>query len=80
MSNLGRVLTLRVKVVDSEAADVIWESLRTGNPVIGCSLRALSDGDMFKKLAMMEERIEYLESMCEEEGITVKPAHIDLDA
>jgi hypothetical protein len=48
MSNLGRVLTITVKITDPEAAKWIWDA-HLGEPQHGVKVTAISDGDLVEE-------------------------------
>jgi hypothetical protein len=47
VSNVGRVLTLRVKIHDEEAAKWIWEAHRVPDHPCGVRVGAISNDDLF---------------------------------
>lgn len=59
MSNVNRILTIRVKIIDAEKAIWIWESMR-GHTEHGVEVSAARDGDMFAERRMLQEQVEWL--------------------
>ena len=73
MSNVGRVLTIRIKIVGEEAAKTIWnvagENLndKDRERMCGCDITALADGDTFAERDHVQRIAEkYVQALCEE--------------
>ncbi len=43
----GRVLTIRIRIVEPEASKAIWESITKDTLASGCKVSAIADGDLF---------------------------------
>jgi hypothetical protein len=65
MSNLGKILTVRFKIVDEEASKVLWKTHADNAHIAGCSVRAIGWGDKFAEANLFENRweaaVEYLD-------------------
>lgn len=61
MSNVDRLLTLKVRIKDSEAAKIIWDAhLQKDTLLAGCKVLAIADGDAIRETEEMEEYLGYL--------------------
>ena len=64
--NTGRELTLRVKIIDGEKANWIWEcfgdleTARTAVAAQGVAIRAISDSNVFKERDDLREQRNWL--------------------
>ncbi len=67
MSNVGRTLTLVIKIQDHEKALEIWKS--AGNPLakspLGFAVWSIAEGDKLKELDALEDRVGVLEDEAE---------------
>lgn len=62
--NLGRELTIRLKITDpSKAEKWLWNMKE--NPELGVHITGISNGDMFAKLDFLESELESMEDSYE---------------
>lgn len=73
---MSRILTVRLEVLDADAARVIWTSHGENQTLAGCKVTGIGDGDLFKTVGQHEAYLEYLgdvdnrqtfEEWCEED-------------
>ncbi|MDB4330446.1 hypothetical protein N9948_01860 [bacterium] len=57
--NLGRVLTLKVKITDPSKADWIWNI--DNNPDLGVHIYGLTNGDVIARELFLEEELHKIE-------------------
>lgn len=63
--NAGRELTLKIRIKDSDAAEVIWKSMAddTGATLMsGCEVFAISNDDLFQKDDQFIGYLQYLDN------------------
>lgn len=60
MSNVGRVITLVVRVEDDAPASQLWVSHAENSPIAGCRILAISEGNAVRSSFLQEAYLEYL--------------------
>ncbi len=55
MSNVGRVITVVMKINDDEKSKEIWKSFSDDKDILGAQITAISNGDLVDKVEKLEE-------------------------
>jgi hypothetical protein len=61
MSQVGRIITVVMKVVESSEAGAVWDAHLKRGLISGCHVLKISDGDLVEEVELHEQ---YLEEMC----------------
>ena len=63
MSNVGRVLTLVVRILDAEQAEAIWNTHVKNELLAGCKITTIAEGNAVKDLELHEQYASYIYSV-----------------
>ncbi len=60
MSNVGRELTIRVKITDDAKSTWIWNQHLNPDATLGIDVRAIANGNLFAENEMLDEQLAFM--------------------